>query len=230
MNLFNLPFSYLVLGVSYIVMAGYLLLKNPRKGLNVSGTLLGCAIAGWAFFSMAAVASKAMDAALMWTKLFLACVVFVPLFNLMFIRHFLLDTLKRGFGKKLLVVSGFLSLFFLISTRTPFLITRVSLRTGNFYFKDPGPLYHIFELYFFFIIVCCSWALLKALQASPRGSVQEKQTLTLLLTLIVSYLSGSTSYLLAHNQVHFSVVSIGNYLAIPYSIGVITAIRLSTGN
>ncbi len=230
MNLFSLPFSYLVLGVSYTVMTGYLLLRNPRKGLNVSGALVGCAIAGWAFFSMAAVASEEAASALKWTKRFLACVVFVPFLNLMFIHYFLLDTFKKNFGKKLLVISGFLSLLFLISTRTPFLITGVSLRPGNFYFKDPGPLYHLFELYFFFVIVYCSWALLKALQASPRGSVQEKQTLTLLLTLIVSYLSGSTSYLLAHNQVHFNVVSIGNYGAIPYSIGVVTAIRLSTGN
>ncbi len=227
MKPYSLAFSYFVLGISYVIMAVYLLWKNPRSRLNVTGSLLGVAIAGWALCSIGTVMSQEAPAAMLWAKLFLAFVVFVPFLNLLFIHRFLASISKLHLNKKLLISSAFLSALFLLSDATPYLITGVSLRPGNFYFKDPGPLYHLFELYFFFTIVYSSWGLLKGLQISSRGSREERQVLVLFLTLVISYIAGGMSYLLAHNKVHFSIVSIGNYLAIPYSLGIIVAIYCS---
>lgn len=230
MKPYDLALSYFVLGMSYLAMAVYLLCKNPHGRLNISSALLGISIAGWALCSIGTVMSQEASVALLWTKLFMASVVFVPFFNLLFIHSFLSNTFNISLSKKLLIFSAILSFFFLVSDMTPFLITGVSLRPGNFYFKDPGPLYYLFELYFFLVIVCCSWGLLKGLQISARGSREEKQSLILFLTLVISYLAGGMSYLLAHNKVHFNIVSIGNYLAMPYSIGMITVVRLGLAN
>ena len=226
MNPLNLSFSYFVLGVFYLAMAIYAIFKNFSGSVNKAAGLLGCSLSGWAFFTIGMLQAKDAKTALFWAKLFLGCVVFIPCFNLLFIHFFLSSiSLPNLLKKRMLILSFIFSFLFLISDITPLLLAGVSFRREGFYFKDPGLLYHVFELYFFSVIIYSSWLLFKAIQLSPKDSVQERQCLFLLLGLVISYLSGSMSYLLAYGQVSPEVVSIGNYGAVIYSIAVYFAIR-----
>ena len=226
MILLNLSLSYFILGSFYLFMAMYSICKNFSKGINKAAALLGGCLSGWAFFTIGMLQAGDAKTALFWAKLFLGCVVFIPSFNLLFIYFFLSSISQPNLLKmKTLVYSFIFSSLFLISDITPLLIAGVSFRREGFYFKDPGLLYHVFELYFLFIIFYSSWLLFKATQITPKGSVQERQCLFLLLGLVISYLSGSMSYLLAYGQVSPPVVSLGNYGAVIYSMSVYFPIR-----
>ena len=226
MNPLNLSFSYFGLGVFYLSMAIYSVCKNFSGSVNKAAALLGLSSSGWAFFTIGMIQAKDAGKALFWAKIFLGCVVFFPCFNLLFIYFFLSSISQTNLlKKKMLVISFILSCLFLISDITPLLLAGVSFRREGFYFKDPGLLYHVFELYFLFIIFYSAWLFLKATQVTPKGSMQERQCLFLLLGLVISYLSGSTSYLLAYGQVSPKVVSWGNYGAVIYSIVVYFTIR-----
>ena len=222
----NLSFSYFILGIFYLLMAIYSVCKNFSGSVNKAVALLGLSLSGWAFFTIGMIQAKDAKTALFWAKIFLGCVVFIPCFNLLFLYFFLSPIFQPSLlKKKILIYSFIFSFLFLISDMTPLLLAGVSFRREGFYFKDPGLLYHVFELYFLFIIFYSSWLLFKATQITPKGSIQERQCLFLLLGLVISYLSGSMSYLLAYGQVSPPVVSIGNYGAVIYSIAVYFTIR-----
>ena len=224
MNPLTLPVSYFVLGISYLAVALFALLRSPIRRINVVGALVGCSIAGWAFLSIGTVLAKDVLTALYWARFFMAFAVFIPFFNLLFIHSFLSTNFSQvRFRKRFLVVSFVLSLSFLISDATPFLLSGVSLRPGNFYYKDPGFFYHFFELYFSTVAAYCTFLLYRAFQSSSKGSEKERQSFYLLSSLVFSYIAGSMSYLLAYRHVSPTVVSIGNYGAIAYglTIGVI---------
>ena len=228
MNPLTLPFSYFVLGISYLMVAAFSLWKSPMRRINVAGALVCCSIAGWALFSIGTVLAKDAQTALYWAKLFMAFAVFIPFFNLLFIHSFLSANFPSiRLKKRVLMISFVLSLSFLLSDATPFLLSGVSLRPGNFYFKDPGLLYHFFELYFSIITAYCAWLLFKAFQTASKGSAEEKHSFFLLSSLVFSYFSGGMSYLLAYNQVSPTIVSIGNYGAITYSLVVASTIKES---
>ena len=221
MNPLTLSVSYFVLGISYLAVASFSLWKSPIRRINVAGALVCCSIAGWAFLSIGTVSANNAVTALYWAKLFLTFAVFIPFFNLLFIRSFLLTYDRPIYLKKnLLVLSFIFSLAFLISDATPFLLAGVSLRPGNFYFKDPGVFYHFFELYFSVVVAYCTFLLYRAFQSSSKGSEKERQSFYLLSSLVFSYFAGSMSYLLAYRHVSPTVVSIGNYGAIAYGLAI----------
>ena len=226
MNPLTLPISYFVLGAFYLAMAVFSMLKGPRNRINAAASLFGCSVAAWAFFSAAMVLAKDALTALYRAKLFMAFAVFIPFFNLLFIRSFLSSNYSQlRFKKRILILSFVLSLLFFLSDATPFLLTGVSLRPGNFYFKDPGLFYHFFELYFSVVTAYCAWLLFKAFQTAGKGSAEEKHSFFLLSSLVFSYFSGGMSYLLAYNQVSPTVVSIGNCGAITYSLAIANTIK-----
>ena len=226
MDPLTLPVSYFVLGISYLAVASFSLWKGPIRRLKVAAMLVCYSIAGWAFFSVGMVLAKDASTALFWAKLFMAFAVFIPFFNLLFIHSFLSTNFSSvRLKKRVLMIPFVLSLSFLISDVTPFLLASVSLRPGNFYFKDPGFLYHFFELYFSVVTAYCAWLLFKVFQASSKGSTEERKSCFLLCSLVFSYFAGGMSYLLAYNQVSSIVVSIGNYGAITYSLAIVCVIK-----
>ena len=226
MNPLTLPVSYFVLGISYLAVASFSLWKGPIRWLKVVATLVCYSIAGWAFFSAGMVLAKDASTALFWAKLFMAFAVFIPFFNLLFIHSFLSTNFSSvRLKKRVLTISFVLSLSFLLSDATPFLLASVSLRPGNFYFKDPGLFYHFFELYFSIVVAHCTFLLYKAFQLSPKRSEEERQLFFLLCSFVFSYFSGGMSYLMAYRQVSPTVVSVGNYGAIAYGLAVANAIK-----
>ena len=226
MNPLNLSFSYFILGIFYLAMAIYSLYKSFSGNINKAAALLGSALSGWGFFTIRMLQAKDAETALFWAKIFLGFVVFIPCFNLLFLYFFFSSIQQPNLLKKRMLAFSFIfSFLFLISDITPLLLAGVSFRREGFYFKDPGLLYHVFELYFLFVIFYSSWLLFKATQITPKGSIQERECLFLLLGLVISYLSGSMSYLLAYGQVSPPVVSLGNYGAVLYSIAVYSTIR-----
>ncbi len=156
--LVNFTASYLVTGTVLLILAIYVWLKNKKRLLNKIFAVYSLTISWWCFLSVPMIQSEHLQIALTWDRLCLMGVVFIPTSFLHFTLVFL--NIEKERGPKIIIQGAYvISVLFLLLVWTPLFVPTVEPKDSIKFFSVPGPVYHVFLVYFFLTICSCLFLL-----------------------------------------------------------------------
>ncbi|HVB20086.1 MAG TPA: ATP-binding protein [Candidatus Paceibacterota bacterium] len=213
MNFFAL--SAIVNAFTSLIL-GTLVIFQGRNRTYSTFSLFAFAVALWSIFYFQWQQAGTAIQALLWSRLLMAAAAFIPFFYYHFIVAFL-DIERR---QRLSVFFGYgFALFFSIASFSPLLVTGVSQKLSFSFWPNPGPLYSLFLLIWFFYVILGTILLFERYHRS-QGEIRAQIKL-ILFGMIVGYLGGATNYFLWYGV---PIQPFGNILVSFYVIMVTYAI------
>ncbi len=206
----------LINAIAGIAMGLFVYLSNKGKNINKKFSLFCLSATIWSLAYFIWQISATKEAALFWSHALMMGAIFIPITFFHFIVVFLNQQRKR---RKILIIGYFLSFVFSVTNFTPFFIKDVTAKLFFPYWPNPGVFFHFF-LVMFFGYVMYAWYLL--LRAHREATVIEKQQIRfILIGSIISFLGGSTNYLLWYN---IPMPPVGNTVAVAFLVFIAYAI------
>lgn len=205
MNFFAL--SGLLNGIAATGLMALIYSRSPRDLRHWTFIFFGLTTAIWSFGYCAWHLSLDRELALFWVRVLMAGAIFIPvtfLHHVVVLRNTLPDNrilLKTCYG---------IGAFFLLTDLTPFFVADVRPTMSFPYWPAPGPLFHVFLLWWIGVVVY-SHALLGRAVFQEKG-VRRHQFSHLLLASSIGYAGGATNFplwygieLLPYGTICFSV-------------------------
>jgi len=188
MNAF--AFSSLLTGVSCALMAGIVYLTNRAGRVNQLWSIFCLAVSLWGFGALLAGMTPRPDLALTFWRIAHVGVIFIPIL----FYHFVLVYTDAPQSRYL--TAGYaVTVLFLIADILSLLVTRVRYLFGTFYYNASStPLYALFTVFFFAVIV---WGHVRLWVHIQHMKVREQRLHAnwLFLGTSIGFLGGATSFL-----------------------------------
>src|SRR5258706_636203 len=127
--------------LSSIASGAIVLWKNPRGKKNLIFQPFALSIASWSFFYVLWQVSETPQNALLYIRLSIACAACIPATNF----HAILEILDANNPRrdKIKLLFYFITVVILISSPTPYFISRVEPKFGFPFWPVPGPVIHL---------------------------------------------------------------------------------------
>ncbi|TSC53306.1 MAG: hypothetical protein LiPW39_345 [Parcubacteria group bacterium LiPW_39] len=200
--------SALINGLTSLVLAIFVFLKNRKSAVNKTFTLFCLSAAAWSLPYFFWQISKDADSALFWSRALMAGAIFIPVFYL----HFVLTFLEvAGKNKRLLILVYVFAFISLALDFTPLFVKNVEPALNFAFWPKPGIIFHLFLAVWFLIIFYTTYLLLKKYRTTT--GVMRSQIRYILLGITIGFIGGSTNYFLWYD---IPIKPIGNILASVY--------------
>ncbi|GMQ94978.1 MAG: hypothetical protein BMS9Abin13_088 [Patescibacteria group bacterium] len=208
--------SALANAITSLILGALVLSRNVKNKVNITFALFTLAITVWSigyFFWQIALTAPG---ALLWSKIFMAAAIFIPIFYF----HFTVTFLGIEKTQKIFVwIAYILGLFFFILNFTPYFIASVTPKLSFAFWPNPGIFYHSFLAAWFLYVVYTTYLLYKEFRT--KKSTRHDQLKYILIGMVVGYLGGITNYFLWYD---IPIPPVGNILVSVYVIMVAYAI------
>ncbi len=208
--------SALINALTSIILGLFVYLKDYRAKVSRSFALFCFAVAFWSvgyyFWQLA----NNLSSALFWLKFLMAGAIFVPVFYLQFVLHFL-DRYREG--KRILFLGYVVFLFFFFLNFTDYFIKEATPELSFKFWPHPGFGFHPFLAFWLFYAGYSTYLLIRAYREST--DIKQLQIKYILLGMIIGFVGGSTNYLLWYG---IPIPPIGNVLVAIYVVMVTIAI------
>jgi len=193
MELSNLYFAFSALfnGIVSIFLGFLIFFRNTKSSINRSFALFCFGAAIWSFPYILWPLSDSREIRLLSFQLLHIGACYVSIFYFHFVVSWLGIYKKR---KKIIYFGYILATFFATQTFSPLFIKDMVPKFSIGYWAEPGIYYHFYLLLFFSFAFYASILLYKKLKKSK--GIEKKQTLLLLVGLVVAFIGGSTNYFL----------------------------------
>lgn len=176
-------------------LAIFLFLKNSKDNKNKTFALWSFSVSVWSLGYFIWLFVDRYEAALFWSRFLMAGAIVIPTAYF----HFALIFLGLEKEKKYLVRFCYIfSICYLILNITPLFIKSVEPRFWFKWWPVPGPLYHLYQLYFSLIVVYSHILIFKKAKSAATETVRKQLTIVGWGTLI-AYTGGSTNFFLWYN-------------------------------
>lgn len=172
----------------------FVFLLDKKKLLNrtFAWYCFTTAIWSWAYCFWPIATDK--ESTLFWFRILHVGAILIPSAYLHFILVFLNKDKQQ---KKLIIASYLISVFFLLFDFSKLFIQGMEPKFSFPYWGIPGPLYHIFLVFFFACMIYC-WVLLFTSMKNLSG-VTQMQAKYIFAGTVIGTLGGSTNYLMWYN-------------------------------
>ena len=177
-------------------LALYIYLKNPRSHLNFSFAFYLGSISWWAFFTIFMITSPTKELGLLWDKLCLSGVMFIPSAFFHFSTSFL-DKDKK-LQKAVFFNYAFSLLFLAILWSTSLFVKDVVPKFGMNYFTVPGPVYLLF-IFFFLVNSYGPITLMGLTLRKTLPSIFRTQLIYFFWFSLIAFTGGTCNYLLVYD-------------------------------
>jgi len=171
----------------------FVLSKNPRSRVNVIWAMMSFSVALWALEATCFFEPDYRKALFGW-RLFNAAAIFIPVL----FTHFCLALLNKPLKESRVTIAGYVLAICIGSLSwTPWYIPSVSPKLIFPNYVNPGPLYVVFTILFFFLVFYSHWLLFRHLREQTRE--RQNQIKYVALATIIGYACGSTTFLLVYD-------------------------------
>ncbi len=158
MKVFVIP--NIIIIFTTIILSILIIAKNKKAAINRLQVIFNLGIALWSFSFIKIISAPDRESGLFWGKLIYIGTILIPLFFL----HFTLEYLKESRKEKQILIGYLLSIPFLISLNTDWLIRDVKPLPPMNYYPIPGRLHLLFFPYFFGLLTYTLYRLFKSLK------------------------------------------------------------------
>lgn len=180
--------------------------RQPRNQANLAFSWFALTGALWsAFYFLWQISGNAADAE-MATRLLTASAILIPIAYF----HFVLRLLERKRLLELRIGYGLAAVFAALSFSRS-LTTGVAPKAGFPYWPEPGPLYPVYLLVFFYFVIATVLMLWRGLKEAE--GLERNQLRLVLLGTSIGFLGGSTNYFLWYD---IPIPPVGNALVAVY--------------
>ncbi|MFA4992138.1 MAG: ATP-binding protein [Candidatus Omnitrophota bacterium] len=205
---------YIAVAVN-IFLGLFVYVKNPKKSINVSFSLMAFSIAMWNAGDILIIFSDDPSRAILWSRISYIGALLFPAFSLHFVVSITRDVIRKDWKRILSIVYGSAS-FLLCFIFTPFIIKEVSLRP----FKEvPGSLYFLVLLFFVSCFLYLFYVLIKAFTRS--SGLKKTQLSYVFLGYFIGLIAWSAYFLVLQGfnlpPVYY-IIETGYTLAVAYAI------------
>jgi len=168
----------------------FVLWKNPRSGVNVTWALMSFAVGIWAFFVIQYFFETDDARSLLWARVSMYAAVWIPVF----FAHFGLRLVERSLRKNLIVTAGYVfAMLMAFVSLSSWFVASVTPKVGLPHYAEPGPLYHLFTLQFFGLVVYTHWLI--ARHMAEQTPERQRQIRYVMLATVIGFLGGGTCFL-----------------------------------
>ena len=181
--------------ISCLSLAVFLYLKNPAGKINKIFAFWSLSVAFWSWGYFMWLFTPGYSGALFWARFLMAGAIVIPSTFL----HF--TVVYLGINKKFVLLIRACYLFsasYLLLDMTPLCIEKVVPRYWFRWWPIPGPLYHIFQIYFVATVVIAHILLFRRAYLE-RNVVRKNQFRIVAIGTLIAYAGGSTNYFLWYN-------------------------------
>jgi len=200
--------SALINGLTSLVLAILVFLKNRKLAVNKTFILFCLSAAAWSLPYFFWQISKDESSALFWTRALIGGAIFIPIFYLHFVLAFL-EKIKEN--KRLLIIIYIFAFISLASDFTPLFVKGVEPVLSFAFWPKPGMVFHTFLVTWFLIIIYTTYLLLKKYRTAT--GILRDQIRYILIGMTIGYIGGSTNYFLWYG---IPIKPYGNILASVY--------------
>ena len=209
--------SALINFITSTLLGTVVLSQRKVSRSNVFFVFFTYSVALWSlFYFFWQTATSSIDA-IRWAQLFLASASLIPIFFFHFVVSF--SKLKTTLLQVVTVIGYLFGILFLALSFTNLLIQDVTMKLSFEYWPEPGLLFPVFLVVWFFYLFCSFIILFK--QYHTSNSRKKLQTYLLLLGMSVGFLGGATNYFLWYD---IPILPFGNILVSFYVLLVAYAI------
>ncbi|MCR4306745.1 MAG: hypothetical protein NUV42_02130, partial [Candidatus Yonathbacteria bacterium] len=202
--------SALVNALTSLILGFLVLSRDKRNRINITFALFALAITIWSigYFFWQIATNEA--GAIMWTRIFMAGAIFIPVFYFHFTLSFLRITALHRWS--LVIAYIFVAIFFVLNFTSQF-VAGVAPKLTFPFWPVPGMLYHPF-LFMWLFYVAFSTSLLYADYHTASGP-RHHQLRYILIGMVIGFIGGITNYLLWYD---IPIPPVGNILVSAYVI------------
>ena len=203
-------FSALLNVVVSTIFGVYVFYINRKSPVNRTFALFCFGVALWSLPYIFWPLAKTAGGALLSFQLLHIGSSYVSIFYF----HFVVNWLNLYQRKRILVYIGYaLATFFALSVFSPLFIKGMAPKFSMTYWAEIGVLYHFYLIMFFYFFLHASYLLIR--KYKDEGGFKESQMKFVLAGMVLSFLGGSTNYLLFYN---INFPPYGNILASSFVI------------
>ena len=178
--------------------------KDKRDKVKITFSALCLSVAAWSIPYLFWPLAKTKESALLSFQLLHIGSSFASAAYLHFVVSWL--NIKK---QKIVIQAGYLlALFFALSIFSPLFIRKMVPKFSMQWWAVPGPLYHLYLIYFFSFALYAT--ILLIIYYFKTAGIQKNQILLILIGISLSFLGGSTNYFLWYN---INIPPFGNILA-----------------
>ncbi|OGY84598.1 MAG: hypothetical protein A3I91_01245 [Candidatus Kerfeldbacteria bacterium RIFCSPLOWO2_02_FULL_42_19] len=185
-------FIPLVSGIFVSILGFFVLIKNPKKKLNILFCLLCLALIIWLFASFPLLRSVQNQQVIFWDRIVYIGVIFVPTF----IYHFALEFTNVK-NTRILRSSYYLALIFLVLSRSEYFVNDVFRYQWGIHTQ--AKILHDFFLLFFGTYIGMACMQIYTFYKKTESVIKKEQAKYILIALMLLVFVGSWAYLPAYN-------------------------------
>lgn len=210
--LFHYILSLLLTSILTLILGIFVYFKNKKAKVNRSFFLFSLSISIWSYFQIRMSLAPNESLSLFFGRIEYFGVILIPAFFLHFVYALLeLDVPKR----KWLAISDIFCLLFLTCLPFKLFIPITEARLFSKYIVNPGPMHHLFLIYFAVVVTIGLYELFKA-YADSSGA-RRNQMKYLSWAAFLGFLGGSTNYLYVYGRAVSALNPFGNY-GVPFYV------------
>lgn len=189
--LFHYALSLLLTSILTLILGSFVYLKNRKARVNRIFFFFSLSIVIWSFFQVKMSFAATGSMALFFSRVEHFGVIIIPALFLRFVYILLeLDALKRRW----LLISDTFCLAFLTTLPFKIFIPQVETKLYNIkYTNNPGPVYHLFVVYFSIVVIAGLCALFKTYYNSSGAKRNQMKYLSW--AALLGFVGGGTNYL-----------------------------------
>ena len=188
MNFFAI--SGLLNGLAATSLAWLVYSRSPQNPRHWTYGLLGLSIAIWSFGYFAWQTADTASMALLFCRLLMCGAIFIPL---TYLHHVLILTDRLTQHRILLKSNYLIGCLFLVVNGTPYFIPEVQPNSFFPFWPQPGPLFHIFLIWWGGVALIPHYLLVHAYR-SEKDAVHKRQYLYLLIASGIAFTGGATNF------------------------------------
>ncbi len=174
----------------------FIYFKNPRNKINQTFSFWQLNVALWSLGYFVWLFTNTPAHALFWSRFLMAGAILIPAAFLHFTYTYLgIDNVKKN---NLIIKSMYLfAIIYLFLDFTPLFIARVESRFWFRFWPVPGPLYHIYQIYFLGVVLYTHILFFRA--AIRARGIQRKQLMFVAIGTAIAFGGGSTNFFIWYN-------------------------------
>ena len=176
-------------------LAIFLFFKNRHGKINRIFALWSLSVAFWSLGYFLWLFTEKYSDALFWTRVLMASAIIIPTAFV----HFTLVYLSLDKNhNRLIAACYFFSFIYILLDFSPWFIAKVEPRYWFRWWPVPGPLYHLYQVYFVLAVVYTHFLLFRRAWTAQSGVARKQFTVVAFGTLI-AFSGGSTNFFLWYN-------------------------------
>jgi len=208
--------SFFITALISLLIAIFVLSRNPKSKLNITFSLFAFSVFVWSFFYLFFALSATNLQALFWDRCLMAGAIIIPAAFMHFILvHLEQDTKYKGF----IYLNYLICLSFLAILPTQLFIKGITPLFGFRYWPDPGVLFHPYFAWFALNTIIAHLLMIRYLRASQ--SEKKNQIKYIFAGTLIGFIGGSTNFFMWYQ---IPIPPIGSPLVAMYVITIAYAI------